>query len=484
MRSVDPNNINKTAFDRASHTVFIKTRGRTHTPDTEELRELWFDRYEEEGGKVIIVKKQEKPLPPMMVSCEASKPPPKPKVIPPLTIKIIELTFLSDHRLLKDNTTDWKNTGALYTKPDWTPGKSNVISHSINTKLRVRIVIEAEGEAPDNGSIEGTIGSFRFSSAPATLNIGKNTLDLTSDSEPAEIGVGMFKVAWTATTSRGAKMSIGNTKNHILLTFSTPRLRPSEPDDGVTSYRMKNSIDAIKKIGLSEPHKIVETLMGYFPTYTLEKNAHVPDELGHPYYTHPEIGAWALGNYKKYTAECQAICRFVRGILEQVGCPGTVEPIVVWADPLDKTVKEAEYGTSRSGLRFVTKTVQIETEVDEEYEVPPTGLFGSVFGSPTKKIRKKKIKVPETWSAFLTTSAATVGEDATDSGLNLYEACLKFTHEGVVRYYGGGAGVFKTKEKVVAAFHSLIWVHRKAQDPDDRLSPMIPICKEICHSWR
>ncbi len=31
-------------------------------------------------------------------------------------------------------------------------------------------------------------------------------------------------------------------------------------------------------------------------------------------------------------------------------------------------------------------------------------------------------------------------------GFNNYEACLKFTH-GDTRYYGGGAGTFKSKDE-------------------------------------
>lgn len=511
-RDIDPDNFNKAAAEKASNTIFMKTMGRIRTPDTEELWELWFDRYEEEGGKVIIVEERGKPPVKMEVICEPKKPIEfpripvkpqvkpiakpiattkekpivKPKVIPPLILKIVELEFLSDHRLLKNNDANWENTGAVFKKPDWTPEKSNPISHSMDKKAKVRVVIEAEGEAPDDGQITAQFqGKEFFLSKQVTFNIGKNELTLTSKEDlSGKIGHKDATFKWSATTTRNPEStSIGNTVNHIYITFSNPVSRPSEPDDGVTVYRMKKSISFILATKTEEPHGIVAKLMGSFPTYTLEKNDAVPVELGHPQYTNPKIGAWALADYSKQTAECQAICRFVRGVLDQVGCPGTVEPVVVWADPVEKKVKEAPYGESKSGLRFVTKTVSENVEEEERVKITEElGGWDKLMGKEPNvriEIRKKTVTKTVTWNAFLTTDEATVGEDVTDSGLNLYEACLKFTHEGDVKYYGGGAGVFATKTKVVQAFHSLIWVHFEPKDPHDRFSPMIPICKEI-----
>jgi hypothetical protein len=42
-------------------------------------------------------------------------------------------------------------------------------------------------------------------------------------------------------------------------------------------------------------------------------------------------------------------------------------------------------------------------------------------------------------------------------GLNRYEACLLFDAEGETKYYGGGAGVFASKDEVIRAFWGLVW---------------------------
>ena len=49
-------------------------------------------------------------------------------------------------------------------------------------------------------------------------------------------------------------------------------------------------------------------------------------------------------------------------------------------------------------------------------------------------------------------------------GLNRYEACLEFSHEGVTREYGGGAGIFRTRDEVLRAFWGLVWV---SEAPDE-----------------
>ena len=491
---VVPEDINQEAGKKAFDTVSEQTGGRTRQPDSPDLWDIWFRVYSQNGGKVRIIEESGTKYS-MKLGCDASKVaerlkvPVKPRVIPPLTLKIVELEFLSDHGVLKDNDANWKNTGTTYTKPDWTSAKSNIVSHNMNARARIRVVVQAEGEAPDTGKITAKVGSKEiFASAVSTFSIGRNEFTLTSTEDISDKIIHTNLVLkWSAATGRDpGPTAIGDTQNYILITFSTPVSRPTEPDDGFTVRRMKRSIDFIRKTGETDPHKIVEKLMGAFDSYTLTPNSAVPAELGHPQYTNAEIGAWALADYAQHTAECQAICRFVRGILEQVGCPGTVEPTVVWEDPVANAVKEAVYGASGSGLRFVTKKVSKEVEVIEMVKVTePLGPIDRIMGkTPIVKMvpTPRRVTKTETWNAFLTTGAARVGENANGSGLNLYEACLKFTHSGKVRYYGGGAGSFASKEAVVRAFHSLIWICRE-ENPSDREGPLIPICREIVKSY-
>jgi hypothetical protein len=48
--------------------------------------------------------------------------------------------------------------------------------------------------------------------------------------------------------------------------------------------------------------------------------------------------------------------------------------------------------------------------------------------------------------------------NASYMGLNNFEACLRFEHGGVKRYYGGGAGVYDSPDEVLLAFQALAWV--------------------------
>lgn len=503
----DHDDINKEALAKAKSVIKEKT-GKSK-PATDEHWELFYSVYQKEGGKVKIIEDKGESTTAMLMKCsqasrslpptpvlkpkpeprkEPEKPKPepeKPKVIPPLKLKIVELTFLSDHGVIRNNTSDWENTGNLYEKPDWTPEKSNPVSHSRKKKGKIRVVIEAEGEAPDNGEIKAKVGdTLYFQSGTVNFKIGKNTLELTSVKNMSEeIGKGKVILKWTCSTTRKPEEeSIGKTSNFILITYAKPIPQAMEPDDGVTVYRMSKSIDLIKRTNKTELHDIVEKIMGLFKTYTLDPDPAVPAKLGHPFYTHTKIGAWALRDYIANTAECQAICRFTRGVMEQVGVPNVI-PTVVWAEPtpddLDYVAKEAPYGFG--GLTRHMRSIDASYDKLETYQVPEElGFFDTISGKkPMMLTKTRTVRVPKkvSWTARLTTSAPTVGEDATECGLNTYEACLKVTDDkAVVKYYGGGAGVFQTKEAVVRAFHSLIWVLTVV--PDDPTLPNQYICQK------
>jgi hypothetical protein len=135
--------------------------------------------------------------------------------------------------------------------------------------------------------------------------------------------------------------------------------------------------------------------------------------------------------------ECQAIVRFVRDVIKQVGCPGQAETIVVWADPDVDGGRKALEGPWGAGTGLRNKE----------------GRFGS-----------------ETWFAALVDKDP-VAEGYRFSigsiGLNNFEACLRFTHNGKRRYYGGGAGVYNSPDEVIKAFHALCWVTFESVGPAD-----------------
>src|SRR5689334_1575829 len=65
---------------------------------------------------------------------------------PPVSItgvKLLSLTFTTDHHMLKDNTADWRDTGTVYSKPEFEAGKaSKPISHTKNRSVGVELELE------------------------------------------------------------------------------------------------------------------------------------------------------------------------------------------------------------------------------------------------------------------------------------------------------------------------------------------------------
>jgi hypothetical protein len=141
--------------------------------------------------------------------------------------------------------------------------------------------------------------------------------------------------------------------------------------------------------------------------------------------------------------------RFVHGVINQIGCPGTVEAVVIWADP--------DVGGGATALE-------------------------NPLGSATLHNKSKMIDGRVCGAALAATSAAlAVGQTYPPrSMMNMYEACLKFTYNGITKYYGGGAGKFDSPADVLKAFAALVWYSR-AVLPDGSTVNRI---EEIVHRYR
>ena len=58
-------------------------------------------------------------------------------------IKTVSLEFIGDHAMLKDNATDWTNTGNAFPKPEFTYGKQSApISRTKDNVLAVKVGLE------------------------------------------------------------------------------------------------------------------------------------------------------------------------------------------------------------------------------------------------------------------------------------------------------------------------------------------------------
>lgn len=438
-RPADP--IASTAFARANRRVgdahpAVKSDSDIDTyehivnsPDSS-IQSEWENAYVEEGG---VLEEPVKPRgKPVGGACEAC---PCRSIT---DVRLIWLEFLSDHKLLKDEWTEWTDTGKLYPKPDWRNGRveQNPISHTMEHKIKLKLLLDVrpDNACPDQAKIEGTGAGFTFKKEGVSLQPGLNVVELESKEKIKQRVERIdLNILWTIETQRYGNY-LGNTENTMFVTYGTPRKGggASRREDGVTAKRMQRAVNLVGAIGSLIPHTIVSSLMGNFSFYTLERHPSVPEKFEHPTYfqeKHPDAGgAWPMADHMSKSAECQAIVRFVLGIIHQIGCPGTAEYIVVWADP--------DINKGRTAL-----------------EEGVAGLGG----------RKKIGRNGKEWYASLVAGdPGEVGKVFAPNELemNNFEACLKFTHGGVMKYYAGGAGVYDSKEKVIKVFSALVWWSR------------------------
>ncbi|MGH9902427.1 MAG: hypothetical protein ACRD68_11530 [Pyrinomonadaceae bacterium] len=432
-RPADP--INHAAFVRATRRVgdahpavkgddVLDTyRNIENSPDSS-IQSEWEKAYQEEGGVLEEpVKTSGKPVGGVSEACPCG----------PITdVRLIWLEFLSDHKMLKDETSVWTDTGTLYAKPDWRNGRAeqNPISHTLYQKIKVKLLLDVRPDSacPDKATIEGTGAGFSFRKEGVKLEPGLNVVELESKEKIRQrIEWIDLNIWWTIETERYGNY-LENTENIMFVTYGTPRKGGGTKVDGVTFKRMSRSVALVGGTGSLIPHTIVSKLMGMFPFYTLKRHPAVPERYEHPTYFqkhHPDAGgAWVMADYMDKSGECQAIVRLVQGVIYQVGCPGTAEFIVVWADPdinKGRTVLEG-----LSGL-------------NDKNKIGPNGKRWYAHLADEDPEAVGKVFTPD------------------EMGMNNFEACLRFTHGGVMKYYGGGAGTYDTKEEVIGAFHALVW---------------------------
>jgi hypothetical protein len=413
--------LNPDAARAADDAVNAQTGGRPLTtgPEDEDLRRQWMEAYEAAGGEVEHTggRSQRDPTDPVA---------PCPKRL--TTLELISLRFWSDYGLIKDEETKWTNTGKRYPVPEWVTGRdvASPIVHNLDKQVKLELTFRAgpPGACPDKGTIEGTGPEGITFAADVTFKPGKQAFTLTSpQSTPKEVKEISMAFAWSAKTELAAFS--GSTANDCYLTMNKP-VSEGHQEDGVTKHRARTAVAFVGETASLDPHTIVDKLMKKFPFYTLKRHPDVPAEHKHPTFFNETGGAWPMADSVGKSGECQAIVRFVRGVLKQVGCPGEAKTYVVWTDPnVDggRTVLEAEY--PRRTLHDRNKTVGGVVWVAALADRDPVAV-GTLF-------------TPDTM------------------GMNTFEACLRFRHDGTTKYYGGGAGVYDSYEKVIHAFHALVW---------------------------
>jgi hypothetical protein len=375
-------------------------------------------------------------------------------------VKTVSLEFVGDHGVLKDNVSDWANTGTVFPKPEYTYGKSSApISRTRNKRLSVQVGLEVwPYDAPMlDCTIKGTASWGQTFETKFPLKGGNQTVILESaENLPDKITRLTGEIAWVVNNGvDGNIQSTASWGHEVFVTMDTPLTdkQGSRPEDGVTLKRMRKAMAWVEPVGSLKSHEILAGVRAKFPAgYRLNHSKDVPDEYNHPNYMDqpsPVGGAWPMVDYMADSGECQAQVRLQRAVLRELGVPGEAKIYVVWAEP-----------------RVQNGTFAIE----EDWEVD-----GNAGCDEVRTVGFSK------QHAALVDSAVTVGQvyapshtllpDGTSSpGLNRYEACLRFTADGETKYYGGGAIVYKDKDALLKdrCFWALVWVENQdLYDPND-----------------
>jgi hypothetical protein len=362
------------------------------------------------------------------------------------SIQLTKLIYKTDHHLMTDNTADWLDTGSPIAKPEWISGNScNSVSHSKSQSMAVDLEFAVEPANADQttadviGNAPWTAGLnhpyYTFAATNQKFKGGTVTIPATlRTTPPAVVEILSGDVTWSVKTRDDGPFDAGSSTGHLLyMTMNTPVSAPGR-EAGITEKRVRRSVTLVGQATPDDPHAIARYLQNLFHGYTLTSSPNVPAKFHHPrYFADPDqgevesgAGAWPACDFLAETAECQAIIRFVRAAMMQVGCPGVIAVVVVWADPNNHAkVMEGDWDAGAGGLSGVTKTVNgrrwFATLADREVEE------GDVL-DPDSNV-----------------------------GFNNFEACLKLTFGGKTMYYGGGAGDYPTKEEVIEVFSALCW---------------------------
>ena len=338
-------------------------------------------------------------------------------------IHIRSLEIKSDHGLLKDHDSNWNDGGARFAKPEWTPAKSNPVSHTMDLPVEVELTFEVTppDACPETGDIVGTgPGKLRFEKTAFTFSAGKHSVVLKSTEKlEKKIQALAFDIDW-ATHNVSASFSPGKTSTTMYVTMSTPQT-PRSP--GVTLKRMRHAVDATGGAGSLDPHVIVKHVISKWNEFNLSVAFNNEWELA-------DDKTFPPGHRKAgqlVGADCQTIVRHCESVIKMVGCPGKAEAIVVWAK-VPTPAKAEENAFPRPNV----------TDPEQRH---------NSFRKPDPRRND--------WIAGLVDGSG---------GLNRYEACLRFTYPeggpgpGATKYYPGGVtSVMSNANQVIRVFTNMSW---------------------------
>jgi hypothetical protein len=327
-------------------------------------------------------------------------------------VTLRSLEFLTDHGVLKENDADWTDSGTLIPAPEWTSQKSSPVSlHAPNTlRLKALLQIRSRAKKPIDGTFVGT-GNKPWSSlqAPTALQPKSVEVEVAAVGEiPDVVGtLNIPAISWKVVVS-DKDYVVGRSGPHTLyVTYGQPIVE-GRPEDGVTTRRMRTALEWYQKANARGGTLFVLINRMFKRFKWLNAHPQKKDRLmkaGFPTYFE-QGGAWPLAEWERYSGECQAIVRLIRGIKNQLGIPGTAELMYVSADAADHL------------------TPVIRNDGGEPTGPHPDRFFYALVD--------RKVVI----NGLYTTD---------DVGFNAFEAYMKFSltvgGDSWVAWYGGGIGL-------------------------------------------
>jgi hypothetical protein len=190
------------------------------------------------------------------------------------SMKLLKLTFRTDHQVMTNNNSDWEDTGAMFYKPDWTFGNaSSPISHSLNRNVIVELDFEVNPPTADEttGDVTGNaaFGSLVFTATKQTFKGGIATITAESGPLPNQVGVLTGDIHWSVNT-KDKNCDAGASWGHtIYVTYAKPS------GSSVTQKRVVWVTNAAK--GKSSQQDCVNAIFDAMMQYTYALGSVPPD---------------------------------------------------------------------------------------------------------------------------------------------------------------------------------------------------------------
>jgi hypothetical protein len=334
------------------------------------------------------------------------------------------------HATLTHWLADWTFAGPTYGKPEWNGAAaiSNpvTVTAGILLTLNVQLTVAPPFASAENCHIVGLHGGSVLFEALAQLHGGQQTVQIRGIAPSLNIvREGNVAIQWMVRCADDQQFNAGTNANHVFFLLGAP-IAGGAPEDGPTLKRMQAAMQAVGQAQAVSPDisfNIIAGLWPHFPNYVLVNDPTLPGAYNHPNFFNAAGGAWPIMDHVASGAECQAIVRFVKGILNQIGSPAQTTGVLVWADPLNPNLAlESPLGAGGLGGR--------------------TALVNGV-----------------TWYASLADGPIFAGQPVPQgTRLNNFEACLRYANGGAVGYFPGGVQALRpSADAVLRGFTALVW---------------------------